>query len=81
MSKLEIDFFEDAPDSWAHLKFRQEGMRGFRLPLSYLPEFIDALENLDNPQPFLFFIQLLRASHKILVYTVRFYNTDASIAY
>jgi len=54
MSKLEIDFFEDAPDSWAHLKFRQEGMRGFRLPLSYLPEFIDALENPDNPQPFYF---------------------------
>ncbi len=54
MSKLEIDFVDDTADTWAHLIFRQEGMKGFRLPLSYLPEFVAALENTSNPDPFYF---------------------------
>lgn len=54
MSKLEIDFIDDTQDTWAHLIFRQEGMKGFRLPLSYLPEFVDALEKPRNSEPFYF---------------------------
>lgn len=40
MAKLTIDF---KPDN-LHLVFRQEGRKGFALPLAWLPEFLEAFE-------------------------------------
>jgi hypothetical protein len=74
MLKLEIDFFEDTPSAYAHLSFRQEGMRGYRLLLSYLPEFIFALENTEDSEPFYFLynycVQHTRSSCTLSVSTI-----------
>lgn len=45
MAKLEIDYIAETDNSWAFLRFRQEGLKGFVLPISYLPEMLLALEN------------------------------------
>ncbi|NJL53680.1 hypothetical protein HC928_00035 [bacterium] len=45
MPKLSIDYTAETDHTWPFLRFRQEGFRGFVLPLSYLSEFISALEN------------------------------------
>lgn len=42
--RLEIDYVAETDSSWALLRFRQEGLRGFVLPMAYLPEFVEALE-------------------------------------
>lgn len=44
MAKLEIDYIAETDTDWAFLRFRQEGFPGYTLPLSYLPEFVEALE-------------------------------------
>jgi hypothetical protein len=48
MAKLHIDFFDDSDTRWAHIIFRQEGMRGYFLDLCWLPEFIAGLESPNN---------------------------------
>lgn len=55
MAKLAVDFVESTSDTWEHFKFKQEGMRGFTLPGAYLPEFVEALERPEDPEPFYMF--------------------------
>jgi hypothetical protein len=55
VAKLEIDFHDDSDKLWAHIILRQEGMRGFVLPLTWLPEFLEGLESPNNSERFCVF--------------------------
>lgn len=48
MAKLEIDYIAETDTSWAFLRFRQEGLKGFVLPMSHLAELLSALENKED---------------------------------
>lgn len=54
MAKLDIQFFPDADHEWAHIIFKQEGMRGFKLPSAWFPDFVGALENTEEREPLYF---------------------------
>lgn len=54
MKPLFIDFHEDSDTRWAHLRLRQEGMPGFVLNLTWLSEFLEALESA-NKNEYLYF--------------------------
>jgi hypothetical protein len=55
MAKLEIDFVDVTDDVYEHFLFRQEGMKGMKLPGAWLPEFVEALERPNDPERFCFF--------------------------
>lgn len=73
MAKLELDFVDDSDTKWAHIIFRQEGMRGFVLPLSWLSEFLTGLEASNNEEFCIYknyFVHNTRSSCKLFVSSI-----------
>jgi hypothetical protein len=73
VAKLELDFVDDSDTRWAHIIFRQEGMRGFTLPLSWLPEFLHGLESRNNEAFCIYknyLVHSTRSSCKLFVSTI-----------
>lgn len=72
MARLEIDFVDSTDRTYEHLIFRQEGMRGMKLPCCWLPEFIEGLERPNDPEAFCiyhkYFVLNSKHTSKISVY-------------
>ena len=72
--KLELHFQDDTDTRWAHITLKQEGMPGFTLPFTWLPEFVEALQNSKNNEHLYFyknfFVRTDRTSCKLFISTM-----------
>lgn len=72
--RLEIDFLEENDERCAHLHFRQDGSAGFKLPLPWLREMVEAMERPADGEVFYFWqtvgVRNMRSTCAIYKYAI-----------